>query len=108
MWRVISQTESVAFMQHRFREKVTELQGCEKPKSRKLCLLRDKDEFWSGGKPRGSLGSVSMILCSPSNLLLLIQGSESGKLKQSMVADSSKFNVAMGVKFTQRGDKKKG
>ena len=39
MWRVISQTESVAFMQHRSREKVTELKGCEKPKSRKLCLL---------------------------------------------------------------------
>ena len=71
MWRVISQTESVAFMQHRSREKVTELKGCEKPKSRKLCLLRDKDEFWSGGKCCGSLGSVSMILCSPSNLLLI-------------------------------------
>ena len=73
MWRVISQTESVAFMQHRSREKVTELKGREKPTSRKVCLLRDKNEFRSGGKCRGSLGSVSMILCSPSKLLLLIR-----------------------------------
>lgn len=72
MWRVISQAESVAFIQHRSREKVTELKGCVKPKTRKLCLLRDKDEFWSGGKRPGSLGSASMISCSPSNLLLLI------------------------------------